>query len=105
MALTSSAAPSSGGSALWSDFQNRKKQHDMEKEALQRRELQQAQQIRNEEMRARERASAEQQAVQRERERQRAAERAAREAEDDAEFDLMGQSNMMASFEQNGILS
>lgn len=102
MALKSNAG-SAEVSSRWSEFQNAKKQRDMEKEALQRRELEQKQRLREEEQRARERAVSEQQALQRERERQRAAERAAREQEDE-DFDLLGQSNMMASFEQYGVM-
>ncbi|KAL1500150.1 hypothetical protein AB1Y20_012825 [Prymnesium parvum] len=100
------AGPSSSASApnsFWSSFQNAKKQRESEKEAQLRREQERnAQQLRE-----LERAKAEQHekqlAEQRELERRRAAERAAREQED-AEFDLLGQSSMMASFEQNGVL-
>lgn len=102
MALTTASA-AGRGSDLWSDFQNTKKQREMEKEAEEARKREQEERLRQEEARARERALAEQKAAQRERERQRAAERAAREQED-ADFDLMGQSSVMASFEQNGVL-
>lgn len=96
---------SSATSSRWSDFQTAKKQRDMEKESLHRRELEQLQQIQSEEKRAREHALADQLAMRRERERQRADERAARERDEEADFDLMGQSNMMTSFEQYGVLS
>ena len=65
----------------------------------------QQQLLRSEEVRVRERAAADQVALKCERERQRAAERAAREQDDEGEFDLLGQSKMMASFEQTGVLS
>jgi len=98
------AAVSGGGggggssSGLWADFQNTKKQRDQEREAAQRRERERQAAQRAEEDRARERAESQAQARKREIERQRAREREMN-AGSDGELDMLGQSNMMASFE------
>lgn len=97
--LAGPASSASAPNSFWSSFQNAKKLRESERQAQLRREQERnAQQLRE-----LERAKAEQHekqlAEQRELERRRAAERAAREQEV-AEFDLLGQSSMMESFEQ-----
>jgi len=86
---SASAAAGSGvgTNALWAEFQNTKQQ----------REQQQQQQAREQADRSRQAAAN----TQRERDAQRAAERASHEQ--DGGVDMLGQSNMMANWERNGV--
>jgi hypothetical protein len=90
-----------GGNQAWSDFANAKKQREREQQEQEARQRRQQQQALLESQRARQQAHEQRDAQQRERDAQRAAERAQRETEEPA-FDLLGQSNMMASFQGGG---
>lgn len=83
-------ATANGSGSQWADFQNSKKQRDRE-------QLEKNAQA----ARAIERAQHQAGAIQRDREQQRAAERAQHDSED-GNLNLLGQSNMMASFTEGG---
>jgi len=89
-------------SGIYDQFQNARLQKERQQQAQQQRDAQQQDQMRSEVANAKRSASERANAAQREREQQRQAERERRERENRGGIDMQGQSNMMASFENNG---
>ena len=89
-----------GGSGVWESFQSARQQQERDVATRIQRERQRQDAMHQEQVVARHSAAERQQAAQRERESQRAAERARRERERACGADMLGQSNMMSSFEQ-----
>ena len=89
-------------SGIFDNFQSARQQQEQQRMSQQQRERQQQDQMRQEQANAKRSAADRAAAAQRERDAQRQAERERRERERQGGHDMLGQSNMMASFETGG---